>query len=357
MQSLIFKEIALDSFSMELCYQNNPNSLFRKHAWLVTWFAQKFGDFLGIADYKEIVLLLPHGYQKRRDDVYQATFFTRPVYTKQLLLPLTKIDLLSEVIPDKAQLRKLFLTELGILQPTLDTILPLTRIHLLTRTFNPDANPESTSVDGYVGRTGVSEAWATIRGGSGNDASDTSTGSEGINVRMESSASTGASGNLQDIHRSVTLFDTSLLTSSATISAATASIYVLGRNISVNNFAVNLVVAVPASNTALINADYNIANWTMTLQSDTVTAVNSLTTSAYNDFALNTTGLGNVSKTGITKFGWVTGNDRSNSAPTYNANSQDDRFNFEYAENSGGHKPSLAVTYTLPLNMLISGEI
>jgi hypothetical protein len=333
-------------------YITNPHSLFRKYAQLVTWFANtpQGRSYLNLAFSEPIGLFLPNGYHKilaveKKVYTAEATIFSRAIYSSLLSPALRKFDLMQPIIKDFSEAKKVFLWILGF---NTEEIAPRLVRHTLhdTLTVFPDADPETTSVDGRVYRTGVSEAFSTIRTSGGTNADPSVDGSDGVGVRMFASATQGGSGFLQSLVRSITLFDTSSLTSAATISSTTASLYVLGRNIAFLNFLVNLVACSPASNTDLAVTDYNIANWTMTLQSDTETAVNSLTLSAYNDFPLNSTGLSSIAKTGITKFGWVTNYDRSNTNPNYNSNNQDDRFNFAYAEHTVAQPPKLTITYT-----------
>jgi len=106
------------------------------------------------------------------------------------------------------------------------------------------------------------------------------------------------------------------LTSSADISAAVLSLY--GRNktddlsITPN---VDIYTSAPASNTALANGDFDSLGSTSQTGSPITYADFSI--SGYNAFTFNSTGRGNISKTGISKFGSRNANyDVANSAPS-----------------------------------------
>jgi hypothetical protein len=335
---------------MNLCYTNNPNSLFRKYAKLVTWFANtNLGrDYLKHDNFyipnEKIGLLLPNGYIKAgtvaKDKIEaQLVVTTRATFAPKIYPALQTIDLVSHWIRDFDEAKELLAWYLGLRRQPLWASQAL-YVRFAETTFNPNAHPESTSVDGQVYRAGGNESYATCRSSAGTYSDDSSATFGGTAIRHFRQASN------YDMSRFITLFDTSALTAAAVISAATASHYGNGKNIdSGKDFNINLLVAVPASNTALVASDYNIANWTMTLQSDTQTSTSVWNTAAYNDFPLNSTGLGNISKTGITKFGWSTANDRTNTDPSLSAG-QDERIDIVAAE--GSNKPKLVVTYTIP---------
>ncbi len=98
-EGLLFgsKKLPIDA---ELCYANNPNSLFKKYSLLITWFANHpFGrSYLGIPQVKEkIGLLTPNGYHlivEENKDTLKAyfEFTTRAIYASLLLPALQKLD-------------------------------------------------------------------------------------------------------------------------------------------------------------------------------------------------------------------------------------------------------------------------
>jgi hypothetical protein len=211
-----------------------------------------------------------------------------------------------------------------------------------TATFYPDANPETTSVDGYVQYNPAAGSWAALRGGAGNAAGDAD--ASFYNFYLENTL--GTTSGWSNLVRSIYLFDTSSLTSSATISATTLSIYVISKG---DNFAQNIgiVSSTPASNTALVAADYAQLG---TTRYATDLDLTNITTSAYNDWTFNATGISNVSKTGVSKFGLRCSGDIDNVEPTpatANAN-----LNSNFADTAGtGNDPKLVVTYSLPVSL------
>lgn len=182
-----------------------------------------------------------------------------------------------------------------------------------TSTFYPDAHTESTSVDGWISK-GNSSVWSTTRdatsGALVDDGDDAiiqdNTGGEG--------PSTGkTSGGFFVVGRLFTLFDTSSIPDSDTISSATLSYYVSATANGDNDGDdwINIYTTSPASNTNLVLDDFDqIGSTAQSTQID----IGSITTSAYNNWALNATGISNISKTGITKFGAREGHDAIDSA-------------------------------------------
>lgn len=164
-----------------------------------------------------------------------------------------------------------------------------------TNTYYPDAHTETNTVDGQLGQTGNTTDWLSLVDGAGNYADDT-------DWRMTAGYECTAGGNYWLPYRIITLFNTADLTSGATISSATYSLY--GQAIA-NSLGASLVINVyssaPASNTALVAGDFDSLGTTAFC--DSGIAVASITTSGYNNFALNASGLAAISKTSITKLG------------------------------------------------------
>lgn len=217
-------------------------------------------------------------------------------------------------------------------------------IHFTTTTFYPDPNPETTSVDGRVSRnTGSNDSWSTLRGATTATSVDDSTASM-YWVQLNGYSSTG----WQDLSRSVYLFDTSALTAGATISSAIMSVYCVTKNDDSNthNQTIEVVQSNPASNTSLATGDWNTSTrWTMTRQATGISH-SSITNGAYNDFTFNGTGLGNISKTAVSKFGIVLSGDADNTEPTKDASHQT-LYTGYFSEQTGtSNDPKLAVTYT-----------
>lgn len=171
------------------------------------------------------------------------------------------------------------------------------------------STPGST-VSGRTRRSGVDESLATIRAGAGTASSYDGGASSGIFAFLQ--ATTTAS-QYSFLYRGIFLFDASALPDDVTVSAANIGLYSGSADLFVGlgAFEVDIVSSTPASDTVLANGDY--ANLGATPFSSVSSA--SLGTDAYVSFALNASGLANISKTGISKFGIRINWDTDNSAP------------------------------------------
>jgi len=206
--------------------------------------------------------------------------------------------------------------------------------------FNPDADTETTSVDGKVQRSGSASTFSTVRTSAGTLATDDATSAQAPILQSD------GSGNCGRIDRGIVLFDTSTLPADLVeITSATLELYVSSTTSGFGG-KLALVVTAPASNTALAASDYNIASWTMTRQATDLT-ISALTTSAYNTLTLNAAGIASIATSGITKFGLVTDWDADNSDPGMGGGQKTDAVTWQTAE--GANKPKLTVTYTLPI--------
>ena len=209
----------------------------------------------------------------------------------------------------------------------------------------PDANPESTSVDGITRRESVNETWSTIRSGAGTNA---------LPSNVDGSISIGSSlttNQFRELRREVVLFDTSALTADATISSAIMSIKANDKtdNLTLGDgFKLVVVSSTPASNTNLVAADFNIANWGSTEFSQRI-ARSGFTVGSFSNFTINATGLSNISKTSITKFGIRdAGYDIDNVQPTWVIDTFS-QINWDAADTAGTTSdPKLVIEYTAP---------
>ena len=321
---------------MELCYRNNQKSLFRKYARLVTWFSQtQLGRaYLGVP--KDIALMLPNGFIQGDQRGAKATFYTRPVYSPKLSLALAKIDLVSQWLKDFKEAKHLLVWELGMTwrKPVLAHA-----VMLAETTFNPDADPESTSVDGTITylEPGDPLTWAVIRAKTtGTAVADSITTDWAPYVQGATE-----SGKWAMFERVIYLFDTSALTAGAIIGTpCNVSLYVKGYSDGfAENQGIRIVTSTPNSNTALITADFDQLG-TVGQASDIL--FTNMSTSAYSDFALNATGRGNISLTSISKFGARIISDAANTEPTW---AYEDAV-LESYQAGGASEPKLVVTYT-----------
>jgi len=208
-------------------------------------------------------------------------------------------------------------------------------------TFYPDADPESTSVDGAVQHSVGGITWSDIRNGAGTYGPDDVVGASSPMIR----AGTGT-GMWQTITRSIFLFDTSSLPDGATISAATLSIrsYSKGDLLGISP-TVNIYSSAPASNTSLAAGDYDSLGTTEYSSSISYASWN---TAGYNDFILNSSGLATINTTGVSKFGE---REATYDAPDVEPSWSEELYSYfgiYFADKGTNYKPKLAVTYTPP---------
>lgn len=178
-----------------------------------------------------------------------------------------------------------------------DRFIPQLSYGFTVLTQYPATNGVSNPVDGVVTRFLNSDTFANTRNGVGttNDYGSASVLAIGVFCGA-------ASNQYTEIDRLIACFDTSSITSTPTISSATLSLFEPNSgNTQMQIGDENIVVCagVPASTTALANADYQNAFGTV----DWGHITTPVTKNAYNDIPLNATGIANISKTAITKLG------------------------------------------------------
>ena len=221
-----------------------------------------------------------------------------------------------------------------------DVYTPKLSFGFSTLTAYPDAgDPGTTTIDGVVQRSGVNETFGTIRGGAGTLA----TNATDFLFTAQLDA-TGTTNQYSRLRRSIALFDTSSLTTSASISSATIGAYGWGKTNALGSADWHVGSATPASNTTLAASDYGNCGTT----SFGSIAYASFSTSGYNDITLDSNGLGNISKTGVSKFSFQLSWDINNSFTGSWANSAISNFDNYSADQAGTtNDPKLVVTYTL----------
>lgn len=193
------------------------------------------------------------------------------------------------------------MARLGI-QPAMQ-MFPMLALATSYPTMYPDANTEVKSVDGDVYHSNAS--WATVRSATdGTTATDSATSGTFCEAQFYSSN--------YHIRRAFLLFDTSSIVDGDTIASATLSVYTYGASISDSGVEVDIVSSSPASNTAIVTGDFDQVGSTVFAS----VASASLGSSAYTDFSLDSNGIANISKTGVSKFGARMNLDTDNSAPT-----------------------------------------
>ena len=132
---------------------------------------------------------------------------------------------------------------------------------------------------------GNAYAWSNIVSQAGTNHTDF-TGDTGT-IYGYSRYDTNPDGSSWDIQRSIFIFDTSSLTSSATISDAIFSL----NSVSSSGSNANVYTASPASNTDIVNSDH-------TTYGSTACSSDKSITTGWLDWTLNATGISNISKTG-----------------------------------------------------------
>jgi len=165
--------------------------------------------------------------------------------------------------------------------------------------YYPDANPETTSVDGRVGHYEVL-LWAALRVAAGTSVSDTTDNAEIAYIQSYT-----VTNYWQYLIRGVFLFDTSALPNDCEILSATLSLFghskSNGLNLSTTDFKVNIYASAPFNSNGLAVGDFDSLG--SVAFCDTPITYSAFSTIGYNDFILNTAGLAAISKTGITKLG------------------------------------------------------
>lgn len=201
-----------------------------------------------------------------------------------------------------------------------------------TLTVYPDASTGATTVDGFITSGYGATMLAAHNTGTGDGANPAS-------ADMYIRALKNGSGFY--LGRIGMTFDTSALTSSATISSAVLSLYGTSTYF-INDSGTSAVIVAfaPSSNNNLVTSDFGTFSYT----SFASIALASLSQSAYNDFTLDANGIANISKTGISRFGCITEVDRA----VTTIGTGDTVFNFLPADTSGtSQDPKLVITYTL----------
>jgi len=216
--------------------------------------------------------------------------------------------------------------------------------------YYPDANAETTSVDGRVQKYLTSSDWATVRNftsGTNNDAEASANGVGAYN-----------SGADYEVTRTFLLFDTSSLPDTDTISSAVLSVVCTAKTNGDNDGTdyISPVVSSPAADTSLVTGDfdqflmtdlsYGVLTGKSILQmTDTARDISAITcdSSTPTTWDLNATGISYIIDTGISKFGLAEGHDITDSAVSGGYN----QISIYYADETGTtNDPSLTITHT-----------
>jgi hypothetical protein len=272
-------------------------------------------------------------YTKRGEAICQAVFFSKSQYLKKFDLALTGLDICSKTI------NKIVNPELVIPHYAgLTTVNWLPLCMFTSKEFNPDAHVESTTVDGLTGRIEpVNESFEDIVSNTGNYVSDSDVTDGGLYLMC--SATTNQFGRLW---RDIALYDTSTIPAGATITSAVLSLYFdnSGTFTTLGTPDLHCCSSSPASNISLVNADYSQLGST-----SFGSIANASVAIGYNDITVNASGLANVTKAGISKFGWRISWDILNSFGGSWGDNRSGGWRYFYMADNGSNKPKLVVTY------------
>ena len=227
----------------------------------------------------------------------------------------------------------------------------------LTLTQYPDPGEGATTVDGSIRLAdGVDLPWATMIAAAAGTSADHISNSD-PNRRCAYVATSATTDQFGELRRSMFLFDTSMLTFAAVISSAVMSIYGVAKrdNLSLAP-TIDVYATTPAATTTLAIGDFS--EFGSVSQTGSPITYAAYSTSGYNAFALNATGIGAIAPNGVTKFGTRLANcDVSGVAPSW-FSLLDAGFDCQFAENTGtSQDPKLEVTYTVASGVLDSMSV
>ena len=295
---------------------------------LFRWFANtKYGRSLLGHGLDKVDLILPNAVIKKEGKQYIAEFRTHDKYSKRLFY----------------EFKPLWYAFHWFDMNIANVYVPKLNLGFDGITTYPVAGSNSP-IDGIVIRQGVDEVFGTIRAGAGNATSDSGDNSEDSPALVSSTNS----NQFQGLRRSVYLFDTSSLTSSADISSAVASVYGNSSSTKANQMGSqdwHWCASTPAANNALVSADYGQLGAT---SFGTITYA-AFTGGQYNDSTLNASGVAAISKTGITKLGARLSDDINGTFTGVWGSGLQDSFRPVFADHTGiDQDPKLVVNFTLP---------
>jgi len=284
----------------------------------------------------------------------KAVFFTRPRFAEALAYNFSPFVYLANARQTKMIWR---FSPAGLVGCLLLVLFPYKiggfAFFGTTDTFYPDPNPETTSVDGSVFRNNPGgESFAVLRAGAGTDALD----NHAYNEPCAGYGHLTGSGNWYRLYRGIFGFDTSALPDGASISAATFAIYGKSKTDGISiTPKIGITKGYSASNTALVASDFNVSNWENTRYCDTDITYAGFSTTGYNTYTLNASGIANINKTGVSKFGTRTDGDIDNSSNPGGSTLADSYFAVYYSDQTGtSNDPYLSVTYATGATVSVS---
>ena len=214
--------------------------------------------------------------------------------------------------------------------------------HLFTdATFNPDANPETNSVDGYTRAINQNLSWSAITALAAQAAYDSNSSDKGC--------WNGASGTTDQyayFSRSHYLFDTSSIGSGQTVDSASLDINVDKTNGDDLGLSWNIYATNPASNNALVAADHSTVGTTPFSTARTIVGESTSPTTIA--MTLNSDGKDAIDVEGMAKFAVATQEDRENGTygdPTWSSGDFS-TLTMVMSETTGSNIPELTVTHS-----------
>lgn len=212
-----------------------------------------------------------------------------------------------------------------------------------TSTFFPAAGAVSP-VDGYVRDTTDNQTWAGIIAAAGDVGSVLDVSEQIVKIDSGTNATTW-----QALSRSIFCFDTSPIATD-TVDSATLSIRgvsKLDEQGAAGN--INIYTATPATTDNLVAGDYAQTGGASPTAFSTAITHAGWSTTGYNDFVLNASGLTNISTAGVSKFSTRNANyDVAGSQPVYGAANNSWRLGGNYADEVGTTSdPKLVVVHSV----------
>jgi hypothetical protein len=201
----------------------------------------------------------------------------------------------------------------------------------------PDPSAETTTVDGH----------------SADDTNGTWNNLIRVEPGDESSDNTATISNFLQAHsttnvwsynaRTFYLFDTSAIGDSDSIGIAKLARVHTSKT---DNFdlELNVVASAPASNTAIVNGDYDSVSFTAFATSIDLTSITA-NSATYTEWTLNTDGKSAISKTGVSKFAIIWEEDRADTEPTWVTNTNGIAVSYTADQTGTTTDPVLLVTY------------
>lgn len=199
-----------------------------------------------------------------------------------------------------------------------------------------------TTCEGAIAQNTTNATWAAIRDGSGNTLNQNAANHYGFRLGCFPTTNKWIF-----VYRSIYTFDTSSIGGGNTVSAAVFSCWSATNPDSLSCAPdADVYTATPASNNILVNGDYTQVGTVS--QTGAALSYATINVNTFIDFTFNATGRGNISLTGISKFGIRNANyDVANVPPTWQAGSNKYTGWIVYSFDSygTGNGPRIVITY------------